>query len=408
MTQEPNATVNSDMSFLRVRSTPELKADKSNVLFTIPNNSRIRVVDRAAGWARLRLGAGGLEGLYENTANPVYAYCASSLIKFDDYVPPVASPVSAVKESTLIGFNALGDMRSVESAIDAGCQTFIILDNFLFATQIKQKHPGMDILVRRVQGTRQGLTLDQRLGLLELGGTPSLPAAIYTWENESDNGYEIYNRYSDELPMAKWCNDHGIRFCGGNYSVGNPDFTRPDICKALSDTYAVAYNEGTMDFGYHSYAPDETCIDDPMRAQWYMTRCGFLFTECGFRLDGAGKIRHTEAFVDKGGVGGAAQLGYSGERAVDYWRKFLALHHQPWTSPISGRVIPYVPVKSVNIFLIGRPQNWAGYWSEQFIQPLSDAGLFAEQPYQAAARSVAVSEPDGWRRNFPPDWQIKK
>lgn len=293
--------------------------------------------------------------------------------------PPPAPPLPVtVQRPILIGFNSLGDGAPVKLAASLGSGVSIVLNNqSLASNDLKaQKYT----LVRHVDW-RPGMSLDQRIGLLEGCNDTRI---LYTQMNEGDGGYDgspagIRARFAEDLEMANYLNAKGCRLVGGHFSTGNPDITNADIRTTLRETYADAYNRNIMDFAQHAYSPSKTHLANYEDTKWHETRAGFYYTDCGFDYKSPARLFYSECGVDEGSVGGFPAHGMGSADVIAWLHTFVSYHKREWSSPISGAKIPYIPLTGACVFVIGINNNWGGYDVSGMIQDIANAGLFKEQ-----------------------------
>jgi len=175
---------------------------------------------------------------------------------------------------------------------------------------------------------------------------------------------EIAQRAAWDRDMWRKMRARGRRYAGGGFSVGTPDYTKPEICQAMKDHYAPLYAEG-MGINYHLYSP---WPNHPMDV-WYELRWRFLFERCGFDPNPAlAGIYCDETGMDQGGAGGFPAVGYSSAQVGAWCRAFLdASQGNGYGNMLRAAVI----------FQAGNSTDWRGYNVEY---ALAEIGAAAQAP----------------------------
>jgi hypothetical protein len=352
-----------------------------NVIGIVRNGSRIEVLAVAGNWAQVSLQAGGASIDNEAGTAGVTAYLWAPLLGIGTELPapmPVveplpmpaqpggstgphpASPVHAGDRRARLGVHAMSNGHLAMQEAAQGCRFFLLMDAFSAASELKQRHPEAIVMVRKYFGTNVPLIDDAMRGL-EGAADRGL---IYTGLNESDaigtSAHELRERARFDLALAERVRAaSGATYAACTFSMGNPDFTNPEVCAVMREMYAPAYNSGLIAMDMHNYSPDLPHIDKPGELKWYERRWEFLFTHCGFdpRIRA---IYSSETGVDEGGVGGFPAHNTS-EAQFEHWcTGYIAAMSAPldvsgisWPSPFVGGAI----------FQLGgnNDPRWAGY-----------------------------------------------
>lgn len=370
------ATVKSDLWFLRLRSTPE--RIPTNIKGAIRDGATIEVLQRTPLWSQVKVLPDDLFPTFvTTTVEPVTGWVVNSLIEvIPDVVPqpqplpPVPPAPNAPVRRFLTGVNCNAKPHLTSKVFSEGCRFALVMDNFLFATQLKDQYPDAIVMVRRYLPQPGNVTgVGQALDALEGANDPDL---IYTLFCEgADRPLEAQIAF--EIEVAKAINakfkDGKLHFAAGTFAMGNPDFTNPSVVQAMK-AYAPAYNAGILGLDMHLYSPNLPHIDKPAEWKWLERRWEFLFTDCGFDP----KVRAifcSETGEDEGGLGGFAQHGRSASD-VAYWvNRNRIVQELPLV--VNGVSYPS-PILGGAIFQLGNdytgPGGWAGYNIEGYTDAL--------------------------------------
>jgi hypothetical protein len=168
-------------------------------------------------------------------------------------------------------------------------------------------------------------------------------------------------------PQARWV--------GGGFAHGNPNYNDAEICKAMQEGYATAYNSGLIVFDAHNYTKPEAGYPPKdfktIAPIWLKRNWEFLFTRCGFDPR-VRAIIHTEAGHECG-FGGMAQAGFTTEEYLDWCRWSM----QVQSTPLSIGGVGYVsPVLCETQFQWGNTHSgsggWWGYRLDPYIGAITD------------------------------------
>jgi len=245
-------------------------------------------------------------------------------------------------------------------AFQDGCRYALIIDDFGLAGDLARDYPGATVMARRWFEKGQNVTnVQQALDALE-GATH--PNVVYTLWNEGDSGRSITAQAKLEIDLAREIKRRsGARFAAGTHAMGNPDFTKPEVCAEIRDAYSAAYNGGEIAFDMHLYSPDMMHIWQDNGLIWYERRWEFLFTRCGFDPR-VRAIYCGETGVDQGGVGGFPAHGASGADVARWVRRNAEVQQRPLI--VNGVSYPS-PAIGGALFQLGdrgeQPGGWAGY-----------------------------------------------
>ncbi|HEY3289653.1 MAG TPA: hypothetical protein VGK87_05955, partial [Anaerolineae bacterium] len=200
---------------------------------------------------------------------------------------------------------------------------------------------------------------------------------IYTGINENEqigaDPDSIRRRAAFDIEMANRIKAiSGATYAAGTFSMGAPDFTNPDVCAAIQQYYAPAYNSGLIWWDEHLYSPNMQHIyrnDVQVQSwngqkqviteyEWYEARWHFLFTRCGFDPKSPSRVICSETGVDEGGVGGFPAHHATDKDVLMWCKRFMQISALPLT--INGTQYP-TPFVGGAIFAVGDPVGWAGY-----------------------------------------------
>ena len=266
-----------------------------------------------------------------------------------DYLAKVIDPPpSVVTGKTRLGVNVVtGDGATARRAIAAGCNAISVINNFQLAADLAAD-PKLTVMARRYVSSMPPPDPD-----VVFEGAQSPHVVYLTPLNECDvicygSPGEIAARAAWDRDMWRKMRARGRKYAGGGFSVGTPDYTKPEICDAMRTHYAPLYAEG-MAINYHLYSPTPTHAMDI----WYEGRWRFLFERCGFDPDPklAG-IFCDETGLDQGGVGGFAAHGMSASEIGAWSRRFLDYSQGNGY----GNTL-----RAAAIFQAGNTSDWNGY-----------------------------------------------
>lgn len=262
-----------------------------------------------------------------------------------DVVIPPPTPITG---NTRLGINVItGDGGVARRAIAAGCNAVSIIGGFGLAADLANDR-SLTVMARKYTGNQ--LPPPDPDFMYE--GAQS-PYVVYLGLNECDA--TCYGSADEIMHRALWDKDmwakmkaKGRRYAGGGFSVGTPDFTRPEICDAMRKYYAPLYNDG-MGINYHLYSPWPNHPFDV----WYELRWRFLFEKCGFNPDpNLAGIFCDETGMDQGSVGGFPASGISADGVGTWCRQFLSASQADGYGNL---------LRAAVLFQGGNVTDWAGY-----------------------------------------------
>jgi hypothetical protein len=359
------AKVTADL--LRVRAQPSTDAP---VLGMLSTNADVEVIEVSNGWATVALGVGGAPIRQENADGPVVAYLFAEYLNLGgvlpDQPPQPLDPTIVSTGSFKLGINALTNTGLAMREADNGCKYFLIMDDFLGASELKQKHPDAVVMVRRWFGGGRP-SVDNALNRLEGAANPNL---VYIGTNEADQygqeGKDLEERARFDVELARRIKEKsGATYAAGTISMGCPDFTNPKTCDIVREMYAPHYNSGLIGFDMHLYSPNMQHIDQPDEWQWFERRWEFLFTRCGFDPN-VRAIYSSETGVDEGSVGGFSAHNATQEQFRYWCDKFTQVQQMPLI--VNGQAYPS-PVVGGAIFQLGgnNDPRWRGYDIQDYL-----------------------------------------
>lgn len=289
---------------------------------------------------------------------------------------PVDPPPPAATGKTRLGVNVItGNGDVARRALAAGHTAVSIVNNFQLAADLANDTK-ITVMARRYVSSMPPPDPD-----VVFEGAQSPHVVYLTPLNECD--VICYGSVEEIARRAAWDRDmwhkmraRGRRYAGGGFSVGTPDYTKPEICDAMRAHYAPLYAEG-MAINYHLYSPSP---DHPMDI-WYELRWRLLFERCGFNPDpNLAGIFCDETGVDEGGVGGDPAHGMSAAQVGAWCRRFLdASQGNGYGNMLRAAVK----------FQAGNVSDWAGYNVDY---AFAEIGAAAQQP---VTRQVARPSPMG-------------
>ena len=336
---------------LRVRKQPTLDAPIIGMLrdaATIDVEHNVTVGPNI--WHALGVSAGGSAlRASDDVTQPgiVYAAHIYSGTQFTDEVNVIPPPIATGK--TRLGTNVItGSGDVARRALAAGCNALSIIDGFQLAADLANDQ-SITVMARRYVRSMPPADPD-----LIFEGAWSPHVVYLTPLNECDvicygSPEEIARRAGYDREMWRKMKARGRKYAGGGFSVGTPDYTRPDICDAMRTHYAPLYADG-MAINYHLYSPTPTHAMD----EWYEGRYRFLFTHCGFDPNpNLAGIYCDETGLDEGGVGGFPAHGMSASQIGAWCKRFLEYSRD-------GAIFAGL-LRAAVIFQSGNVTDWRGY-----------------------------------------------
>lgn len=291
-------------------------------------------------------------------------YYPGVVVQFQNFSGGVITPPpNPVTGKTRFGVNVItGNGDFARRALAARCNALSIINNFQLAADLAND-TSITVMARRYVSSLP--SPDPEL----FEGAQSPHVVYLTPMNECD--VACYGSVEEIARRATWDKDmwgrmkaKGRRYAGGGFSVGTPDYTKPEICKAMKDYYAPLYNDG-MAINYHLYSPWPNHTMDI----WYELRWRFLFEKCGFNPDpNLAGIFCDETGMDQGSVGGFPAVGYSSAQVGDWSRKFLDASQGNGYGNL---------LRAAVIFQSGNTSDWNGYNVDYAI---NEIGAAAQAP----------------------------
>ncbi|HQV70607.1 MAG TPA: hypothetical protein PLJ62_12210 [Thermoflexales bacterium] len=292
-------------------------------------------------------------------------YSAAQYLDINGSVP--GQPPTGIQ----MGINALNRHEEVcYPAAQLGCRFFIILNNPGFASTLKDRYPDATVMVR-AYWDRHMPSVESAIAKMDGCRDARL---IYTGLNEGDEVgqgtvEQIRQRAEFDLALAGRIRQiSGATYAAGTFSMGTPDFTKPQICSAIRALYAPAYNAGQIWWDHHLYSPRLDHIYQDNELQWYETRWQFLFTQCGFDPDSASRVICSETGEDEGGVGGFVAHGRTGDDVATWCRRFMEVQGRPLVVDGVSHPSPFV---GGALFQAGNREDWMGYNVERYYDKLA-------------------------------------
>lgn len=319
-------------------------------------------------------------------------------------VTPITDPPIPQPSGFKLGVSVLGAHHLLEPAYASGIRSFLIMDGVVAAVNFKRAHPDAIVMYRRFLPQGSGIPSASAFSA-EAGMGNGI--VFVSPLNECDNWCygtvaEIEARAKFDTELARMCKASGTIYASGGFSMGTPDFTKPEICEAMRKFYAPGYNSGLFAMNMHTYSPtmgwiygeSKRSVDnvkvfaindgngavamivgrkstvatlrlnegkrgvmaDPIGQRiWFERRWEFLFDSCGFdKSPNLLGIYSDETGIDEGGVGGFPAHG-AGDAEIERWgREYVAL------SKLALNGGPSV-MRAATIFQAGDRAKWSGY-----------------------------------------------
>ena len=184
-----------------------------------------------------------------------------------------------------LGVHTLKISRGAFDAFDRGCRWFTVLEDADLARELTRR--GARVALRHTWSNWM-ITPEEFMNWV---GEP-IPDVIYLGINESDSigadAASIRRRAEFDLSVAKKIRikSHFTALYGAaSFAAGSPDFSNADVCMAIRDGYAEAYNAGMILFDMHNYVPSmrgDSALRGDGGRRWFARRWEFLFQRCGF------------------------------------------------------------------------------------------------------------------------------
>ena len=286
---------------------------------------------------------------------------------------PTSLPNVAVDDALRFGYK-LGvncvddyDVRTgANYAAALGAPVIVVYVTKSAAVELKGRYPGT-VVVYRPYLNDVGNNAGELINRLEL--RPGDPPMLYLGHNENESGIDLSPdglraRAAFDIQAAQQLKERqpNAIYLAGSFAHGTPDFTSPDVCRAIRESYAPAYNRSLMWMDLHNYTlgrrfpthpPNGAGIVEPI---WYERRWQWLFTNCGF--DPA--VRHIAASETgvEAGSGGFSWAGYNEAQVIDW----LIDHRRTQLAPLvlNGRAYAS-PFRFGALFQFGTNKVWRNY-----------------------------------------------
>jgi len=239
------------------------------------------------------------------------------------------------------------------------------------ANEFKRAFPTAVVMYRHFLERNQNISPQRMFELLQVAPDSEL---VYTGQNEGDQSpygtpEQIRLRAAFDVAVAQLVKAAAPKsiYAAGSFATLNPDFREPEICQALREGYAAAYNSGLIGFDMHLYSRDFDHIfggDLIDETNWY-----HLFTQCGFdprrRAIYAGETGIDDVLGVRPGKEGFRGLEVSPSSVVAWMRRWLEVQARPIS--VDGTLYPS-PFVGGAIFQCGgngdpqwNPYDMSGY-----------------------------------------------
>jgi hypothetical protein len=276
-----------------------------------------------------------------------------------------AKPAAFGSAALLLGHHVLST-GAWQDALNAGAKSLTLMNNVSTAYELA-KRP--DLFVMHRVYFNAAITPEQFLSMQGVGlnGTNLEDRRVIRGMNESDvPGYDSspaqirarahWDRRVLELMAGAVPN---ARYAGGGYAHGNPDFTNPDVNRAIREEYAPLYNGNDPAnprflFTMHNYTYGSA---DPALVRWFEGRYVWLFTDCGF--DPRIRAIVSDETGIEAGAGGFRWAGYDDERFRAWANFYLDAVGAPIV--VGGTSYPS-PLIASTLFQLGDRDTASGHW----------------------------------------------
>jgi len=380
-----------------VRRGPTTQAESLGVLTKGDTVTVAGVTQASDGqWYAIPLQAGGVtikQASDEKT--PTIVYMRSDGFATSTSTPPTPTPqptptIPATSARSLLGVHQLADQQRADEAAAKGADFVMVFDDAVHAYQLAQKYPSKTFMHRRWTGTAalSATELLKQHGIdvpnILAGRQPKSDSRVWLrGYNENDaSGYDsspagIRKRGAFDLEAAnlvRQCAPNS-KWVAGGWAHGNPDFTNEDVCKAIRETYADAYNAGLIAFDLHNYSKSNPNNPKDYRYYapiWFERRWEFLFTRCGFDPR-VRAIVSSEAGIEAG-AGSFRWAGFTAAEFAAWCSYYLKVQMTPMV--INGTSYPS-PFVGSTLFQWGNNNNgsggWWGYGLDEYVGTLEAA-----------------------------------
>jgi hypothetical protein len=388
---------------VRVRNAPRI--DSRTFTGFILNPGQLVVGRAVNGWVEynVTLDGGARFAGYTLLRDSATVYLEEKVASPNPIKPPAVDSPAAGRPAWLssnfaavnLGISCLDDHRVGNDALNRGCRAVLFMNGLMEAISAAKRFPDATIIARSwFQNAPDPVWYADHMGR----GLADAPQNLYrTCANEADwfgygSAQDIWRRfeYEKRYAQAMWERSPNAMVVIGEFSHGTPDTTKPEIVKALWESYGqfAAQNPGKIRIGWHLYtkghrfphhpATDRTIID-PV---WFEGRDMDFYRQWG---NPAG-VRYVcgETGVEAGGGsfrGGSAHGEYSDDQFAEWcawwlgYRKSLGDTHD-------GMVM----------FQAGSHPGWRGYDVSRYMGILEDFWKGRRQPlFVSNNRSLTTS-----------------
>lgn len=411
------ATVTSDMDFLRVRESAW-----GDIVGYLKNGDSIEVDVTArikdsnnCYWYPLALSVGQLyadEAL--TTRSTVNGYVVGTLIQLAETVADdeegtdtdeddatTTPPATTTTAKPKLGVNVIFDGNSGRAAIKHGAPVTSITFNPDFAKILKETYPSLIVAARPNLTGGYTPSIDEWWSKVSNAVTNGM---YLIGLNESDHGVgtsvtDIKKRIDFDIKaLARVKSEAASRgitlyYCGGGFSTGEPNIVDESVIKAMYG-YAPLMEDPHFRFNQHSYATSdgrpgltpvmirdlvfddsfgdysifkrinrstgllETFNERIYQRDWTISRWHFYYRRCGWNPLGAGKIVSDETGLDIGSVGGFPSMSCSADFVANWAAKYLEIQSMPLIIDGTSYASPF---EWAAIFQTGNTEKWKGY-----------------------------------------------
>ncbi|MEI7470258.1 MAG: hypothetical protein WCL57_18795 [Chloroflexota bacterium] len=223
-----------------------------------------------------------------------------------------------------LGINALWNSSASMDAFNKGCRFFTCVNDVAMVNALSDL--GATVMARWIW---TNWTPSHDLYFQHLSGDRAKVIYLGLDANEmgSDSPEKIRKRAAFDVTNARMIRERSrgrARYAAGSFSARHPNYDDPDVCKAIQDGYADAYNNGLLLFNVHSevseWQGNESLWDDQTLG-YTLRRWEFLFKRCGFDPHIRGIVSdQTGLNTSKGGF---VNHGVSGDAFVSFCRRWV-------------------------------------------------------------------------------------
>lgn len=343
------------------------------------------------GWHRIDVGeklaveatAGGAPFTPTNGAPPRWlpqkAYISAAWTK-PAATTPVDPPPTPTGARYRLGVHVIGDHGAATAYISKGAPAVTMMHGALEGFQRAQMQIALGRPNDRVVIRPWFSGVPSVMDIVNwVGPSPNNPPVVVVGSNEGDRGTSLAERgkFDYQLATELKMRQPNIEYAAMSSAHGNEDYTNPDVCRIVEQSYAPHYNSGLFNYiDGHNYTFQKAFLAHPpadaqmVAPEWFERRQLMLITKCGMRPDKRGFI-NTEAGVEAG-HGGFAWAGYTQAQFSQWLAYYLDLMSAPF---VFGGVTYASPFAFGTLFCGGKDSNWSGGYGIDDLWPTNTRTL---------------------------------